>query len=378
MIKFVDIIQDLSYGDCGKGAVAYSLSKKSEYDICMRVNGGSNAGHTIYHNGKKFVTHQVPTGIFHGKTCIIGSGCVVTLSKLKKEIEELEAEGIQVRGKLFIANNAHIVMSSHVKEEEEETKIGTTKQGIGPCYRDKYNRTGMRFEYLNRFFLVEDGEEPKYGAITGPKGETTSEFEEFKIDLYEFLFDANKNYGILVEGAQGFYLDIDHGDYPYVSSSHSSVAGALLNCLPIDRVRKIYGVIKAYETYVGARRFQTDDPAFDKLGDLGNEYGATTGRRRQCNWLDLTRLVKAININSVNRLIVSKFDILRELNFQESDQQWKVRATREPNGNVWDVYTAANEDDFKMLLENFVVTNSDTLLLNNIQYKYGPEQDITI
>lgn len=372
MIKFIDIIQDLSYGDCGKGAVAYSLSKKPEYNLCMRVNGGSNAGHTIYHNGKKFVTHQVPTGIFHGKTCIIGNGCVVTLSKLKKEIEELEAEGVQVKGKLFIAHNAHIVMSKHVQEETNEAKIGTTKQGIGPCYRDKYARLGVRMENLLAPFTLADTPEDTMLYVTDVNGDKDhSFFTDMIIDLYSFLYDRRENYGILVEGAQGFYLDIDHGDYPYVSSSHSSVAGALLNCLPYNKVRKVYGVVKAYETYVGAKQFQPEDPIFDKLADLGQEYGATTGRRRQCNWLNIEAVCKAANINAVTHLVVSKLDILRELNFQENDQYWKLR------DSIDTIYYCSNVDDF-------IMTVSDELFLvcgvyfENIQFKYGPEQEITV
>lgn len=372
MIRFIDIIQDLSYGDCGKGAVAYSLSKKEEYDICMRVNGGSNAGHTIYHNGKKFVTHQVPTGIFHGKICIIGSGCVVNISKLRKEIQELEEAGIQVKGNLFIANNAHIVMEKHVKEEENESAIGTTKQGIGPCYRDKYDRRGVRIENLNRAFYTIDTPPDTYNRILSPEGsDNTKDFEPMKIDLYTFLYSQPHSFGILVEGAQGFYLDIDHGDYPYVSSSHSSVAGALLNCLPHNKVRKVYGVIKAYETYVGAKKFQPDDPIFDKLCELGQEFGATTGRRRQCSWLNLEELVKAARINAVTHLIVSKTDILRELNFQEQDKYWKIRDLRNWTYNCRDV------DDFIQVIEDNLYHNCG-IYFENIQFKYGPEQDITI
>lgn len=372
MIKFVDIIQDLSYGDCGKGAVAYSLSKKPEYNLCMRVNGGCNAGHTIYHNGKKFVTHQVPTGIFHGKTCIIGSGCVVTLSKLKKEIEELEAEGVQVRGKLFIAGNAHIVMSKHVQEEIDEAKIGTTKQGIGPCYRDKYARSGIRIENLLTPFKTIDTPEDTVCIVTDiDGGKDHSFFTDMIIDLYSFLYDRQENFGILVEGAQGFYLDIDHGDYPYVSSSHSSVAGALLNCLPYNKVRKVYGVIKAYETYVGAKKFQPDDPIFDKLADLGQEFGATTGRRRQCDFLNLQGVKEASNINAVTHLVVSKLDVLKELNAQEEEKHWKIR-----DSSGWTL-DFADVDDFTMFIKAQMFSCCD-IPAACIQFKYGPEEEIIV
>lgn len=368
MIKFVDIIQDLSYGDCGKGAVAYSLSKKDEYDICMRVNGGSNAGHTIYHKGKKFVTHQVPTGIFHGKICIIGNGCVVNLSKLYAEIKELEEAGISCENKLFIAHNAHIVMFDHVQEEEEESRVGTTKQGIGPCYRDKYARIGYRIEHLGR--TIKSHNSDKTGTIWC-ENVPVEFFTKMTIDLYEFLFSRKKEYGILVEGAQGFYLDIDHGDYPYVSSSHSSVAGALLNCLPYNKVRKVYGVIKAYETYVGAKKFQPNDPIFNKLCELGQEFGATTGRRRQCNWLNIEDTIKAAQINGVTHMVISKLDILRELNFQEQDKYWKIRDSGDWSLNCVDV------DDFIQEIENALYQNCN-ILFENVQFKYGPEQEITV
>jgi len=371
MIKFVDIIQDLAYGDAGKGAVAYSLSKKPEYDICMRVNGGSNAGHTIYHEGKKFVTHQVPTGIFHGKTCIIGNGCVVNVSKLLDEIKELEEAGISCKGRIFIAHNAHIVMADHVKEEENESAIGTTKQGIGPCYRDKYARKGCRAIDLLFEHIFEGKEEEGYSLIYSEKyGPLRDHVIDMIIEVHPVLFVSNKNYGILVEGAQGYYLDIDHGDYPYVSSSHASVAGALLNGLPFNKIRKVYGVIKGYETYVGAMKFQPLDPIFDKLGDLGQEFGATTGRRRQCNWLNLDRLVKAMQVNCVTHLIVSKMDILRELNFQENNQYWKVII-----GSI--ELPLVNEEDFYMVLEN-TITTYHSFDLKNLQYKYGPDQEITV
>lgn len=369
MIKEITVILGLQTGDEGKGAVIYSLSKKPEYDICMRVNGGSNSGHTVYHNGKKFVTHQVPTGIFHGKVCIIGNGCVVNLRKLYDEITELEAIGVSCKDKIFVAKNAHIIMPEHIQEEEKESRIGTTRQGIGPCYRDKYARIGYRFDTMGKVT------EHSHTENIWCEGVPLEFFTDMTIDLYEFLYNSVTDFGILVEGAQGFYLDIDHGDYPYVSSSHSSVAGALLNCLPFNKVRKVYGVIKAYETYVGAMKFQPNDPIFNKLADLGFEFGATTGRRRQCNWIDLERLIKAIQINCVTDLIISKCDILRELNSLENDKYWKIKVTGEDSTEI---YTFVDEEEFKSFLETEIWNNcniSDTL---NIQFKYGPEQEIIL
>jgi len=331
MIEYVDIILDLVSGDCGKREISYQLSKKREYSHCMRVNGGSNSGGNVHYldkdgNEKHLVLHQVPTGIFNGKKCIIGSGCVVDLNKLCKEIVDLEKIGISVKGKLFIANNAHLITDKHLEEEASESKIGTTRAGIGPCYRDKYSRTGTRIKDLfGNLYL--------YSTMND-----TNEFFRFEnifkrydiqlIDLYDYLYNPDEKIGLLVEMAQGFYLDIDHGDYPYVTSSHTTVAGALLNLLPWNKVRKVYGVCKAYDTYVGSKTFQPKDEIFEELQTLGKEFGATTGRKRQCNWINLPALKKAINVNCVNRLVISKIDVLDDLNKNHDNKYWKVLSNK--------------------------------------------------
>ena len=371
MIKVIDIICDLSFGDTGKREISYSLNKSSKYTHSMRVNGGSNSGGTVHYelNGTKgvFKLSQVPTGIFHGKTCIIGNGCVINLSKLHKEIRELENIGISCKDKLFIARNAHIVMSDHILEEEREGKIGTTKQGIGPCYRDKYNRTGYRMEDIFKEYVSQKGEIDRLWC----EGVDIEYFKPMVIDLYNYLYSPNEEISILVECAQGFYLDIDNGEYPFVTSSHTTVAGALLNCLPWNKIDKVYGCIKAYDTYVETKKFQPDDEIFNKLGDLGMEYGVITGRRRQCNWLDMDGLIKAARINAVTHLVVSKLDILRELNFQEKDQYWKVR-----DSQGWTL-DCSNVDDFIQFIENALYDNCG-MYFENIQFKYGPEDEIMI
>lgn len=327
MIDCIDIILDLVNGDCGKREISYQLSKRKEYTHCMRVNGGSNSGGNVHYLDKDgvekhFILHQVPTGIFHGKKCIIGSGCVVDLNKLCKEIQDLEKIGISVKDKLFIANNAHLITQNHLDEESNETKIGTTKAGVGPCYRDKYNRTGMRIKglfdniYVNST-MHETDEFINYETF----------FKKYNIqliDLYEYLYDSHESIRLLVEMAQGFYLDIDHGDYPFVTSSHTTVAGALLNLLPWNKLRKVYGVCKAYDTYVGSKIFQPKDEVFNELQTLGKEFGATTGRKRQCNWLNIAALNKAIDVNCVTHLVVSKIDVLDSLNKNHKNNFWKV------------------------------------------------------
>ena len=286
MINYADIIVDLQAGDTGKGKVAHHLAKiPNEYTHVVRYNGGGNAGHTIYHDGEKFVTHYVPVGVIYGIKSIIGPGCVVNVKDLFKEIEELEWGGFKVRQNLWIDKRVHIITEEHQNEEGLETKIGTTKKGNGPCYRDKYSRTGLR-------------------------AESVPELENFLIDCYEEFHETDGQVRILFEGAQGFELDIDWGDYPYVTSSHCTVGGAILNGVPPQKVRNVYGIAKVYQTYVGSKEFEPNDPIFPKIREIGHEYGATTGRARQVNWLDLDKLIEALRINGVTELIFNKLDVL--------------------------------------------------------------------
>ena len=291
-----DVVVDLQYGDCGKGKVTHSLLKSGEYTHCIRYNGGCNAGHTIFHDGVMFVTHHIPAGVFFGVKSIIGPGCVVNLEQFFNEIHDLQEAGIETTGMVFIASNAHIITESHLEEDGKDTKIGTTKRGNGPAYRDKYGRDGLR-------------------ACDVPN------LERYVIDVYDELHNNSKNPVILFEGAQGFGLDIDWGDYPYVTSSHCTVGSAILNGVPPQAVRKVYGVAKGYETYVGAKDFEPkkDAKIFHEIREIGQEYGATTGRPRKCNWLDLDLLRKAIQINGVTHLIMNKMDVLKEV------QTWRVR-----------------------------------------------------
>ena len=282
-----DIVVDLQYGDCGKGKITHHLCKSGDYTHVLRYNGGCNAGHTIYHEGKKFVTHHIPAGVFFGIKSIIGSGCVVNPVQFFAEIEELEAAGIKTHGLVFIANNAHVITADHLAEDGGDTKIGTTKQGNGPAYRDKYARIGLQAKDI-------------------------PSFQPYLIDLYEEFHSTNASPRILCEGAQGFGLDIDHGDYPYVTSSHCTTAGALLNAIPPAWIRDVWGVGKIYETYVGQKNFEPDEDIFKTIRDIGEEYGATTGRPRQCNWMDLNLVTRALNINGVNKVVFNKVDVLRE------------------------------------------------------------------
>jgi adenylosuccinate synthase len=281
-----DVVVDLQYGDCGKGKVSHHLARNNSYTHVLRYNGGCNAGHTIFHKGKKFVTHHIPAGVFFGITSVIGPGCVVDADRFLAEIKGLEKGGIKTKGKVFIARNTHVITNAHRKEDGMEKKIGTTGRGNGPAYRDKYGRTGVR-------------------------AENVPALKPYLTDLYETLF-SKKDVKVLAEGAQGFGLDIDWGDYPFVTSSHCTVGGAVLNGIPASAVRQVWGIAKMYETYVGAKKFQPKgQKIFDQIAEAGEEYGSTTGRRRQVNWMNMQLLEKAININGVTHIVFNKVDVLR-------------------------------------------------------------------
>jgi adenylosuccinate synthase len=293
MIEYADVIVDLQQGDSGKGKVANYLTKTQNYTHIVRYNGSNNAGHTIYVNGKKVVTHSIPVGVLHGVKSIIGSGCVLNVEHFFNELRELEDAGIDTRGLVYIANNCHIITDKHLAEDRLDNRIGTTKRGNGQAYRDKYAREGTRASQI-------------------------PELQPYLIDMYEEFHSRESMCRILFEGAQGFYLDVDWGDYPYVTSSHCTVGSAIMNGVPPQKIRNIYGVAKIYETYVGAKKFEPEDQVFAQIRELGGEYGATTGRPRQCNWLNLDNLIKAASVNGVTHLVMNKMDILREIN------QWNL------------------------------------------------------
>lgn len=285
-----DVVVDVQYGDCGKGKITHHLARTGNYTHVVRYNGGHNAGHTIYHEGKKFVTHIIPCGVFFGIESIIGPGCVVNPKKLMEEMAELREAGIDIDNLLSIATNAHVVTDWHLMEDGKDEKIGTTKRGNGPAYRDKYARKGVRAEEV-------------------------PEFQEYLIDVYQ-EFHRNVEHDvveILFEGAQGFGLDIDWGDYPYVTSSHCTVGGAVLNGVPASSIRAVYGAAKIYETYVGAKEFGMEEPLYQqRLREIGEEFGATTGRPRKIDWFDIDAVEKAIDINGLTTLVVNKVDVLEK------------------------------------------------------------------
>ena len=289
--SIVDVVIGMQYGDEGKGKIANQMAASGEYDYVVRFNGGGNAGHTIYINGEKIVTHLVPCGILHGIHSVIGNGCVINTQKLFDELEYLKGFGFDV-SILKIAENAHIITQYHIDEDSKDTKIGTTRTGNGPCYRDKFARTGLR-------------------------AKDVPELAPYLVDMHSLIHSSPKKF--LAEGAQGYWLDVDFGDYPYVTSSNTGVGAVLNNGFNYKQVRNVVGVIKCYSTYVGAKGYQKGDERFEQLREIGQEYGATTGRPRQIDWLDLDEVNEACKMNGVDFLIVNKMDVLRQV-----DSAWNL------------------------------------------------------
>jgi adenylosuccinate synthase len=282
----VDVVIGMQYGDEGKGKIANQMAASGEYDYVFRFNGGGNAGHTIYLNNQKIVTHLVPCGILHGIPSVIGNGCVINTQKLFEEIEYLENLGFNT-SLLKIAENAHIITKEHIEEDSKDTKIGTTRTGNGPCYRDKVSRTGLR-------------------------AKDVPELQPYLVNMHSLIHSSPKKF--LAEGAQGYWLDIDFGDYPYVTSSNTGVGAVLNNGFNYQQIWNVVGVIKCYSTYVGAKDYQQiHDDRFEKLREIGQEYGATTGRPRQIDWLNLDEVITACQMNGVTKLIVNKMDVLAQI-----------------------------------------------------------------
>ena len=302
----ITVIIGLQFGDEAKGKFTDFLAK--DYEIVARFNGGNNAGHTIYHNEKKYALHLIPSGIFDSKRCVIGNGCVIDPISLKKEIETLEFDGINVRDYLTISRIAHIIKPEHLIEDadnEMRFKLGTTLKGIGPAYTDKYRRTGTRVCDINDDFINRYEMNPEYQeALRFLLGLRIANLERILNDPYT---------DILAEGAQGTMLDLDFGTYPYVSSSNSTIGGVMTGLGVSHRnIGTVYGIFKPYMTRVGEGPFITEltDEAGDKMRDMGNEFGSTTGRPRRCGWLDLPALRYACIINGVTDLIMTKADVL--------------------------------------------------------------------
>ncbi len=291
--QIVDIVLGCSFGDEGKGKVVYDLIRRNNYDLCVRFNGSGNAGHTIYKNNQKIVVHQLPIGIlFPELNCknLISSDCLIDIRKLKEEIDYLKTFGIDISNRLMISKSCHLITQECIDYDRANNKIGTTGSGIGPTYANKMLRIGKRVEELKDEFI---------------------EMGIQIVDMRKFWFENHFN-SIIAEGAQGFELDINWtNNYPYCTSSTCTLAGAINSGLQMKNIRHIYGVSKIYDTYVGTMKFEPEgDEDLKRIGEEGKEFGATTGRRRQCNYLNLDSLSESLFINQCNQLIINKVDIL--------------------------------------------------------------------
>ncbi len=338
------VIVGTQWGDEGKGKIVDCLAEVA--DIVVRFQGGNNAGHTMVVDGEQFISHLIPSGILQKKICIIGNGMVVDLTVLVEELENLISKGIDVGPDMLkISEKAHIIMPYHQQIDlgrekmKGDKKIGTTGRGIGPCYEDKATRRGIRFADLIEFEVFKE------------KVNTVIEEKNFYLKHYlsadtldpDDIIDAYKGFSerlaphvanisividraiksgkqILFEGAQGTHLDIDHGTYPYVTSSNTVSGNACCGSgIGPKEITDVIGIVKAYTTRVGMGPFPTE--LFDETGDIiqkkGAEFGATTGRRRRCGWLDIVLLRNSVRLNGLTSLVITKLDVLDGLHSLE-------------------------------------------------------------
>jgi adenylosuccinate synthase len=333
----IRVVVGAQWGDEGKGKIVDLLSKDADYVV--RYQGGANAGHTLEFDDKKIVLHLIPSGIFNGDaTCIIGNGVVIDPFALLEEIKEVEAIGGDIKNRLKISSSAHVILPYHqlldqVKEEHRgDDAIGTTGRGIGPAYVSKVSRVGIRIsDLLHPKALrnkVQDNISDINEALQHVYKQDPIEADSIIDDLLEaadtirpyitntsaLLHDAIENGDeILLEGAQGSLLDVDHGTYPFVTSSCPTSGGACTgSAIPPTAINKVMGITKAYCTRVGNGPFPTEltNDAGEKLREAGQEFGATTGRPRRCGWIDLVALKYAVRLNGMNEITLTKLDIL--------------------------------------------------------------------
>jgi adenylosuccinate synthase len=332
------ILVGAQWGDEGKGKIIDVLTAKT--DVVVRSQGGNNAGHTVIHRGVKYILHLIPSGILRrGKTCVIGNGVVVDPIALVAEIEGLRKLGITIGKNLLISDCAHLVLPYHrLLDEQRElrqgrAKLGTTKRGIGPAYGDKAARTGLRMSDLMQPILFSKKLQAKIlenNSILQALGAKPINFREvnesylaageklrpFVDNTVVYLHRAlERGKEILFEGAQGTFLDIDHGTYPYVTSSNTTAGGACTGSgVPPQRMNRVVGVMKAYTTRVGEGALPTEDEELaDMLHQLGREFGATTGRARRCGWFDAVATRYATMINGIDELAITNLDGLDQV-----------------------------------------------------------------
>lgn len=418
----VDVLLGLQWGDEGKGKIVDVLTPK--YDIISRFQGGPNAGHTLEFNNIKHVLHTIPSGIFReNKINVIGNGVVIDPVVFKKEIESLEKIGVNISKNLYISKKAHMILPTHrildaaSEQMKGETKIGSTLKGIGPTYKDKIGRDGLRVGDLLHNF------DEKYNQRIDNHKVMLTEF--YKFDYEEMLNDCEKDWfegvallksfnivdtehlindallsgkSVLAEGAQGTLLDIDFGSYPYVTSSNTICAGACTGLgLAPNKIGEVFGIFKAYCTRVGMGPFPTEllDGTGDNLRKAGHEFGSTTGRPRRCGWLDLVALKYSVMLNGVTELIMMKADVLDDFDFikvcvgYEIDGDVVEKFPFELNDHVkpvfvelpgWktDLTVIKNQNEFPEELNNYINFIEDEMGIPVTIASVGPNREQTI
>ena len=415
----VDALLGIVFGDEGKGKVVDFFTPK--YDLVARFAGGPNAGHTIIFDGKKFVLRSIPSGIFdENKINIIGNGCVIAPDLFMAEAQELEAAGYTITDRLHISRRAHLILPTHrvldraYEAAKGKDKVGTTGKGIGPTYSDKAARVGLRVGDIEHDFQA------KYEALKARHLQILSDlhFTDFDISEEEQQWMAGIEYmrrfpiadteliinqaleagkSVLAEGAQGSLLDIDHGTYPFVSSSSTTIGGVCtgLGVAP-SSIGRVWGIFKAYSTRVGAGPFPVE--LFDETGDeirrIGKEFGAVTGRNRRCGWVDLVALKYAIMINGVTDLVMMKADVLDEFDtikacvaYEKDGQRtttmpydtegWTAVYEELPGWNT-PLTEVRNESDFPKAYADYIAYLERELGTPMSILSVGPERDATI
>jgi len=382
----VDVLLGLQWGDEGKGKIVDVLT--NDYDIIARFQGGPNAGHTLEFDGIKHVLHTIPSGIFRENAInIVGNGVVIDPIIFKKEIDALNQMNINLVSKLLISKKAHLILPTHKildaasEKAKGKSKIGSTLKGIGPTYMDKTGRNGLRVGDISspnfkenydklvekhRRLLNDDFMDFDINALEKEWFEGVETLKQFNhIDSEHYLFEAQKSgKKILAEGAQGTLLDIDFGSYPFVTSSNTISAGACtgLGIAP-NKIKDVFGIFKAYCTRVGSGPFPTElfDEVGEFIGRVGNEFGATTGRKRRCGWIDLPALKYAIAINGVTKLMMMKADVLSNL------EAIKVCKHYEYNGELIDYLPFdASEETITPVYKEMPAWTEDLTGLTNI------------
>ncbi len=344
----VDVLLGLQWGDEGKGKVVDVLTPN--YDVVARFQGGPNAGHTLEFEGQKYVLRSIPSGIFQGdKVNIIGNGVVLDPALFKDEAVALEQSGHNLKDRLIISKKAHLIMPTHrvldaaYEAAKGASKVGTTGKGIGPTYTDKVSRNGLRvgdllYNFDQKYAAAKARHEKILKDMNFAYDITETEkawfegieyLKQFQLVDSEHVINTMLDEGksVLCEGAQGTMLDVDFGSYPFVTSSNTVCAGACtgLGVSP-RRIGDVYGIFKAYCTRVGAGPFPTElfDEVGDRIRDLGHEYGAVTGRKRRCGWIDLVALRYAVMIDGVTKLIMMKSDVLDDFDTIKACVAYKV------------------------------------------------------